>query len=307
LEPLRLTKESRSTAASGTDLPARTLGLMCLCQITYYSDTSELIRHLGKEGSVFAVSKRVGSGTKTRSKSKAIASAQPRPWTLFDHSPLLEGEDPAAYNQLVRRIRAAVKPADVIDKMFTADIVSLEWEILRWRRLKWSLVRARGLEALKSFLAEHLDCHTYQEEYLLEVLRAILPEDQVDSAQVLVDQWQRGEDGAIDKIDKVLASNELNFTEIQHHAAAQKVKELMREYVKRDLDAIAEVEDLLTSAGTNIDSFMADALAEKLYQIQRIDQLTAIAESRRNDRLKEIDRRRPVHGEAPNMRKVRDW
>jgi hypothetical protein len=165
------------------------------------------------------VSKRVGSGPKTGPKSKAITSA--RRWTLFDHSPLLEGEDPAAYNQLVRRICEAVKPADAIDEMFTSDIVLLEWENLRWRRLKWSLVRARGLEALKRFLAEHLDCHTYQEEYLLKVLRAILPEDQVDSAQVLVDQWKRGADGAIDKIDEVLASRELNLPEVQHHAAAQ--------------------------------------------------------------------------------------
>jgi hypothetical protein len=68
--------------------------------------------------------------------------------------------------------------------------------------------------------------------------------------------------------------------------------------VERDLDAIAEVEDLLMSAGTNIDSFMADALAEKIRQIERIDHLTALAETRRNASLSEIERRRATLGQA---------
>ncbi len=73
---------------------------------------------------------------------------------LFGPPLLIEGEDAAAYDQLLARICAAVKPVDIIDEMFIADVVSLEWEILRWRRLKSSLIQARGLEALEDFLAE---------------------------------------------------------------------------------------------------------------------------------------------------------
>ena len=43
---------------------------------------------------------------------------------------------------------------------------------------------------------------------------------------------------------------------------------------------------------------MADALAEKLDNIERIDRLATIAESRRNASLHEIDRRRAVLGET---------
>jgi len=49
---------------------------------------------------------------------------------------VLDGEDAAAYDELFARVYAAVKPADVIDEMLIADIVALEWEVLRWRRLK---------------------------------------------------------------------------------------------------------------------------------------------------------------------------
>jgi hypothetical protein len=69
--------------------------------------------------------------------------------SLFGPPPILEGEeDAAAYDELFGRVCAAVKPVDVIDEMLVADVVALEWEVLRWRRLKSSLIRARGLKAL---------------------------------------------------------------------------------------------------------------------------------------------------------------
>ena len=109
---------------------------------------------------------------------------------LFGPPPLLEGEDAAAYDQLLARIYAAVKPVDIIDEMFIVDVVSLEWEVLRWRRLKWTLVQATGLKALERFLIKQLEAnyalHEEQfERYLAEILRNNPPEDQADSAEML--------------------------------------------------------------------------------------------------------------------------
>ena len=84
-----------------------------------------------------------------KSTSKAISRH-----SLFGPPPILEGEDAAAYDELFGRVCAAVKPVDVIDEMFVADVVALEWEVLRWRRLKLSLIRARGLKALEGFLCD---------------------------------------------------------------------------------------------------------------------------------------------------------
>jgi hypothetical protein len=47
-----------------------------------------------------------------------------------------------------------------------------------------------------------------------------------------------------------------------------------------------------------MDTFMADALAEKLDDIERINRLATITESRRNASLHEIDRRRAVLSET---------
>jgi hypothetical protein len=52
------------------------------------------------------------------------------------------------------------------------------------------------------------------------------------------------------------------------------------------------------STGESMDGLTADALAKHLDDIERIDRLTTIAESRRNVSLHEIDRRRAVLGET---------
>ena len=127
---------------------------------------------------------------------------------LFGPPPLIEGEDAAAYDQLLARICAAVKPVDIIDEMFIADVVSLEWEVLRLRRLKWSLIRARGLEALEDFLGENLDYDLYSEDFaddLAEILQDNLPEDQAEYAQTLAHECAQNEADAVDKVNKILA------------------------------------------------------------------------------------------------------
>jgi hypothetical protein len=57
-----------------------------------------------------------------------------------------------------------------------------------------------------------------------------------------------------------------------------------------------------------MDDLMAEALAEKLDDIERIDRLTSIAESRRNASLHEIERRRAVLGETlrRSLREIED-
>ena len=61
--------------------------------------------------------------------------------SLFGPPPVLIGEDAVAYDELIGRVYAAIKPADVIDEMLIADVVASEWEFLRWRRLKFSLIQ----------------------------------------------------------------------------------------------------------------------------------------------------------------------
>jgi hypothetical protein len=161
-----------------------------------------------------------------RSQSTVVSSAPP-PWRrLFGEPIFLQGEDPAAYGELLARIRSAVKPPDMIQEMLVADVVWLEWDVLRWRRLKGSLIRARGAKALEDFVYEQLDendesYELYWEQFancLAGILQHNLPEDQVKDARRLAHKYAENEQEAVGKVDEILARHRLDIDDILRHA-----------------------------------------------------------------------------------------
>ena len=168
------------------------------------------------------------------------------------------GEDAAEYDELHARIRATLNPIDTVDEMFVADVVASQWEILRWRRQKSSLIRGYQIKALEQFLTEKLK----------------LP-------QQLADALARNVPGAV--LDP---------------ARYPKAEELAKKYGRREPDVVTVVDEILAHASVGIDDLMAEEFVEKLDTIEHIDRLTAIVENRRNTMLGEIDRRRTVLGEA---------
>jgi hypothetical protein len=69
---------------------------------------------------------------------------------LLGPPPLLEGEDPAAYDALYERVKAAVEPGDALEEIWARDVVDLIWETLRLRRLKVKFLNGYANEGLES-------------------------------------------------------------------------------------------------------------------------------------------------------------
>src|SRR5262245_54681765 len=185
--------------------------------------------------------------------------------------------------------------------MFTADVVSSEWDVLRLRRLKWSLIRAPTLGLLKDFLGENLDYDLYSQDFadnLAEIVQENLPEYPAEDAQTLAREVARKKPGAADNINDVLAGTSVEIEDILDAARTSKAKELVQQYVQREPTAVTLVHELLTKNGLSMDGLTAAAFAEKLDAIERIDRLISIAESRRNASLHEIERRRAVLGQT---------
>jgi hypothetical protein len=245
-------------------------------------------------------SKRSRSNPKTRSMTSAPARV--RRFDLFGPPPLLEGEDAALYDDLVGRMWAAVNPVDVIDELHAADVVSLEWEVMRWRRLKFSLLQASVHNVLEGFLNEQLDYEAYAEafaEALAEILQEVIPNDLAEEeAKKLAHQCARSQPDAVKKVTVLLKAAGLQVDEILDHVKAQRAKELVQEYARRESGAMKVVDELLASGDRTMHDLMLQALSENLNETERIDRLITIAETRRNVSLREIDRRRAVLGEA---------
>jgi hypothetical protein len=68
--------------------------------------------------------------------------------------------------------------------------------------------------------------------------------------------------------------------------------DLARAWAAREPSAIKRVEKILASADLNMDAVMAQTLSVKLDDIERIDRMIAMAETRRNMTLREVDRHR---------------
>jgi hypothetical protein len=242
---------------------------------------------------------------KSTSKEKKPTPKEISRWSLFGPPPVLEGEDAAAYDELFGRVCAAVRPVDVVDEMFIADVVASEWEFLRWSRFKLSLIRGRALKALEDFLAPRLDSRLCREHFTYQLttfLQQNLAEHQADDfTQTLAHECARNKPDAVDKVNDILAGIDPNIKtdSVLRWAADSKAKELVLEYVRREPGAVKLVHELLATASVSIETLTVQALTkEELDYIERIDRLATIAESRRNASLHEIDRRRPILGET---------
>jgi hypothetical protein len=101
--------------------------------------------------------------------------------------------------------------------MLIIDVASLEWEVLRWRRLKSNLMQARGLKALTDFLAGKLEYELYSDQFaddLSKILQDNLPGDQAEAAQMLAHACARNETEAVDKVNKLLDRADLYMESI---------------------------------------------------------------------------------------------
>ena len=234
---------------------------------------------------------------KAKSKSISLSGPSTSREPLIGKPLLLDGEDAAAYERFSAQINATVQPIDTIERVFVDDFVSLEWEVLRWRRLKCGFIQTLGLKALKERLVRDLDYAQYS-EYYVEDLAEILEESDVESAEALAKEYAQNKPNAVDRVDKILSGIGTDTEQVANQAQARKAEELVQEYRRREPATIILVDEILAGAGTSMDALIAEAMVEQMEMVERFDRLTAIAESRRNASLHEIERRRALFGET---------
>jgi hypothetical protein len=227
---------------------------------------------------------------------------------LFGPPPILIGEDETAYDELIGRVYAALKPVDIIDEMLIEDAVHSQWELLRWSRVKLSLLQTSAANGLERFLNNNLDYDLYRERFvqdLTKILRDNLPEAE-DRLQKLARDCAMNETKAVDRVIEILSSIDRDMDRVLDKARDKRAEELVNAYGRREAAAVTLINDLLAKAGTTIDALMAPHLQKQLEYIERVDRLTSVAEARRNANLREIDRRRSALGEKMrrNMQEI---
>lgn len=67
-------------------------------------------------------------------------------YPIFGPAPILDSEDSEAYEFLVARLYADLKPADIVEEGYLQDIAYWTWEIRRWRRMKVCLIETERVK-----------------------------------------------------------------------------------------------------------------------------------------------------------------
>ena len=135
-------------------------------------------------------------------------------------------------------------------------------------------------------------------EDLTEILQDNLPAEHAkDNPKSLARACARNETAAVDTVNEILSSIDVEMGHILDGARVDRAKELVKEYVRGRFGAVALIDDLLAKAGTTIDGLVVPHLRAELEYIEQVDRLATIAEARRNASLREIDRRRSALGE----------
>ena len=105
------------------------------------------------------------------------------------------------------------------------------------------------------------------------------------------------ETAAVDNVNEILSSIDLHMDRVLYRARDNRAEELVKEYGRRESAAVALIDDFLAKAGMTIDALIVPHFKEQLEWVERVDRLTTVAETRPNDSLREIDRRRSALGE----------
>jgi hypothetical protein len=71
---------------------------------------------------------------------------------LFSKPPLLITESAEDFASLNAAFAQAIKPRDIVERMYVDDIAALSWEILRFRRCKVAIINAAFKGALEDLL-----------------------------------------------------------------------------------------------------------------------------------------------------------
>ena len=126
---------------------------------------------------------------------------------LLGPPPLLPSESAADYDGLRARLRARIAPRDVVEEIWLRDILDLQWEVLRMRRLKSRILSSSSPAGLKSLLNRRIN------DYNLDKI---------------VEGFGRGEREVIKQVEKALKQFGLSGDDIDAHSLLKSLDPLER-------------------------------------------------------------------------------
>lgn len=133
--------------------------------------------------------------------------ARPSAVPFLAPPPLIEGENAAAYDDLLARISGTLKPADILEEIWVRDVVDLVWDVFRLRRLKVHLLTAAAHEGMAKLIGPLLDW---------------------DFTDQIARRWAVGDEDAVQTVETTLGAAGLTMDAVMARTLGLKIHEIER-------------------------------------------------------------------------------
>ena len=152
---------------------------------------------------------------------------------------LLPGEKPSAYKTLRAQVLGDLQPKGVLETILVREVIDYQWDILRLRRLKTALLRARAHHGVRDILEPFGD------------------EDD-DGFAALPNRWATGESEAHDEVKELLSPAGLGLDEImaatleQNLVTVERIDRLIASAEWRRNNALGQIDNRRQSLGAAV-------------------------------------------------------
>jgi hypothetical protein len=136
---------------------------------------------------------------------------------FFGAAPLLKGEDPTRYNQLLETVLSTVQPADIFERGFVRTIVNLMWEIGRYRRFVADTLKAAEQRGLERVLRRLLDSNA---SFIVDGLGLTTKSEELSRLYVLK------QPAAVDEVDALFSSAGIDWEVVKAEAFSLSLREI---------------------------------------------------------------------------------
>jgi len=166
--------------------------------------------------------------------------------------PLLDGELSADYENFQIACYSDLKPKGMIENIWVDDFIQYEWEIIRLRRMRVSILQSSRQDALS------------------RLLQSIFPYNEMnrDERKSLAFDWSTGQTDAVERIDTILKAHDLSSDAIiseafkTHIDTFDKIDRLIENCTRRRDAAIRDLDkrrDDLAARMRKLASTVSDA------------------------------------------------
>ena len=160
----------------------------------------------------------------TRNQKASRANKGLSPIAIFGPVPIIPGENPADYDEVLLRTTSALKPADIIEEMFLDDIVRATWDIIRLRRLQNGLLIARTHEGLERVLGPLVDRSEPQPKNIFEKSGRQSTTDW--KAEELAARWRAQDPEVLEQVAVMLKEAGLSMNEVMAETLSLKIADI---------------------------------------------------------------------------------